>query len=108
MLVLLGTRFDVGYVWITLGALVLYGTYTITITEWRTKYRKAMNEADSRANTKAIDALINFETVKYFNNERFESERPESERPRPPERSRGVRSAFGAGGAGSTIRPVKR
>jgi ATP-binding cassette subfamily B protein len=77
VLVLLGTRFDAGYVWITLGALVLYGTYTITITEWRTKYRKAMNEADSRANTKAIDALINFETVKYFNNERFESERYE-------------------------------
>jgi ATP-binding cassette subfamily B protein len=77
VLVLLGTRFDAGYVWITLGALVLYGTYTITVTEWRTQYRKAMNEADSRANTKAIDALINFETVKYFNNERFESERYE-------------------------------
>jgi ATP-binding cassette subfamily B protein len=77
VLALLGTRFDAGYVWITLGALLLYGTYTISVTEWRTQYRKAMNELDSKANTKAIDALINFETVKYFNNERFESRRYE-------------------------------
>jgi ABC-type transport system involved in Fe-S cluster assembly fused permease/ATPase subunit len=77
VLVLLGSKFDLGYVWITLGALVCYGTFTITITEWRTKYRKAMNELDSKANTRAIDALLNFETVKYFNNEEFESARYE-------------------------------
>jgi ABC-type transport system involved in Fe-S cluster assembly fused permease/ATPase subunit len=78
VLVLLGTKFDLGYVWITLTALLVYGAFTITITEWRTKYRKAMNELDSRANTRAIDALLNFETVKYFNNEQFESARYES------------------------------
>jgi ABC-type transport system involved in Fe-S cluster assembly fused permease/ATPase subunit len=77
VLILLGTKFDLGYVWITLGALVVYGVFTITITEWRTKYRKAMNELDSKANTRAIDALLNFETVKYFNNEEFESARYE-------------------------------
>ena len=78
VLVLLGHKFNLGYVWITLAALLLYGTFTISITEWRTKYRKAVNELDSKANTKAIDALINFETVKYFNNEQFESARYET------------------------------
>jgi ATP-binding cassette, subfamily B, heavy metal transporter len=78
VLVLLGNKFDQGYVWITLAALLLYGTFTISITEWRTKYRKAVNELDSKANTKAIDALINFETVKYFNNEQYESARYET------------------------------
>jgi len=78
VLVLLGHRFDMGYVWITLAALLVYGAFTISITEWRTKYRKAVNELDSKANTKAIDALINFETVKYFNNEQFESARYET------------------------------
>jgi ABC-type transport system involved in Fe-S cluster assembly fused permease/ATPase subunit len=78
VLVLLGHKFDLGYVWITLAALLLYGTFTISITEWRTKYRKAVNELDSKANTRAIDALINFETVKYFNNEQFESARYET------------------------------
>jgi ATP-binding cassette subfamily B protein len=77
VLVLLGTKFDVGYVWITLAALLFYGVFTITITEWRTKYRKAMNELDSKAHTRAIDALLNFETVKYFNNESFEAQRYE-------------------------------
>jgi len=78
VLILLGTRFDLGYVWITLTALVVYAVFTITITEWRTKYRKAMNELDSKANTRAIDALLNFETVKYFNNEEFEAARYET------------------------------
>ena len=78
VLVLLGHKFDMGYVWITLCALLVYGVFTISITEWRTKYRKAMNELDSKANTRAIDALLNFETVKYFNNEQFESARYET------------------------------
>ncbi len=78
VLVLLGTKFDLGYVWITLSALLVYSVFTITITEWRTKYRKAMNELDSKANTRAIDALLNFETVKYFNNEQYESARYET------------------------------
>jgi ATP-binding cassette, subfamily B, heavy metal transporter len=60
---------------ITLIALVLYVIFTIVVTEWRTKYRKRMNELDSRAHQRAVDALINFETVKYFGNEEYESKR---------------------------------
>ena len=54
---------------------MLYIGFTVTVTEWRTGYRRAMNEQDSKANTKALDALINYETVKYFSNEAFEQER---------------------------------
>ena len=46
-----------------------YVAYTLTVTEWRIKYRRHMNQADEEANTKAIDSLLNYETVKYFNNE---------------------------------------
>jgi ATP-binding cassette subfamily B protein len=60
---------------ITLVALVLYVIFTIVVTEWRTQYRKKMNELDSRANQRAVDSLINFETVKYFGNEAYESRR---------------------------------
>ncbi len=71
----LGIRFDMGYVWITLAALSLYITFTVTVTEWRARFRREMNEADSRAHSRAIDALLNYETVKYFNNEAFEARR---------------------------------
>lgn len=74
-LILLATKFDLGYVWITLAALAAYITFTITVTEWRTHFRRKMNELDSRAHTRAIDALLNYETVKYFNNEEFEARR---------------------------------
>ena len=60
---------------VTFGALVLYVIFTIFVTEWRTQYRRKMNELDSRANQRAIDSLINFETVKYFGNERYEADR---------------------------------
>ncbi len=73
----LGWKFDMGYVWITLTALVLYISFTVSVTEWRNKFRREMNELDSSANTRAIDALLNFETVKYFNNEAFEAGRYE-------------------------------
>ena len=72
---LLATKFDFGYVWITLAALAAYVTFTITVTEWRTQFRHKMNELDSRAHTRAIDSLLNYETVKYFNNEDFEARR---------------------------------
>ncbi len=75
VLVLLGTQFDMGYVWITLGALVLYVTFTVKVTEWRTHFRREMNELESASQTRAIDSLLNFETVKYFNNEAFETRR---------------------------------
>ncbi|HRC37876.1 MAG: ABC transporter ATP-binding protein/permease [Rubrivivax sp.] len=75
VLSILGTKFDIGFVWITLAALVLYVAFTIVVTEWRTKFRRQMNEFDSVAHSKAIDALLNYETVKYFNNEDFETRR---------------------------------
>jgi ABC-type transport system involved in Fe-S cluster assembly fused permease/ATPase subunit len=74
-LVLLAAKFDLGYVWITLAALVAYVAFTITVTEWRTQFRHKMNELDSKAHTRAIDSLLNYETVKYFNNEAFEAQR---------------------------------
>jgi ATP-binding cassette, subfamily B, heavy metal transporter len=74
-LILLGTKFDMGFVWITLAALVAYVVFTISITEWRTQFRRRMNELDSKAHTRAVDALLNYETVKYFNNEEFEARR---------------------------------
>lgn len=72
---LLSVKFDGWFAVITFGALALYIVFTITVTEWRTHFRRAMNEQDSRANTKAVDALINYETVKYFSNEGFEQAR---------------------------------
>ena len=69
---LLATRFDGWFSAITFGALLAYISFTIIVTEWRTHFRRAMNEQDSQANTKAVDALINYETVKYFGNEGFE------------------------------------
>ncbi|MDQ2963727.1 MAG: ABC transporter ATP-binding protein/permease [Pseudomonadota bacterium] len=66
-------RYDPWFIGITLGALLLYITFTVTITEWRTGFRRAMNELDSRANSRAMDSLLNYETVKYFNNEEYEA-----------------------------------
>ena len=68
-------KFDVWFGVITVGALVLYIAATFLISERRIHHRRAMNETDSKANTRAIDSLINYETVKYFGNERFEAKR---------------------------------
>ena len=67
--------YDIWLSVITLVALVLYIAFTVIVTEWRTHLRRTMNEFDTRANQKAIDSLLNFETVKYFGNEAFESRR---------------------------------
>jgi ATP-binding cassette, subfamily B, heavy metal transporter len=75
VLTLLGTQFDMGYVWITLAALVLYVGFTVVVTEWRTQFRRRMNELESVGQTRAIDSLLNYETVKYFNNEAYEATR---------------------------------
>jgi len=53
----------------------VYVAFTLIVTEWRMKFRRAMNEMDSKANTRAIDSLLNFETVKYFGNEDYEARR---------------------------------
>jgi ATP-binding cassette subfamily B protein len=72
---LLSAKFDGWFAAITFSALLLYIVFTVTVTEWRTAFRRAMNEQDSKASTKAVDALINYETVKYFSNEKFEQAR---------------------------------
>lgn len=67
--------FDVWYLAIVVGTISLYIWFTFTVTEWRVKIRKEMNDQDTDANQKAIDSLLNFETVKYFGAERREAER---------------------------------
>jgi ABC-type transport system involved in Fe-S cluster assembly fused permease/ATPase subunit len=66
-------QFDWAFVWITLFAVVVYISFSVIVTNWRTEFVRAANVKDSQANTRAIDSLLNYETVKYFNNEEYES-----------------------------------
>jgi ATP-binding cassette subfamily B protein len=75
VLSILAVKFDAWFAWITLAALSFYIFFTVRITEWRTHFRKQANEFDSAAHTKAIDSLLNYETVKYFGNEAYEASR---------------------------------
>ncbi|MFL6581756.1 MAG: ABCB family ABC transporter ATP-binding protein/permease [Burkholderiales bacterium] len=68
-------KFDWRFMAITMGAVVVYLGFTIVVTEWRMDIRRRANELDAKANTRAIDSLLNYETVKYFNNEEFEARR---------------------------------
>ncbi|KAF0813269.1 ATM1-type heavy metal exporter [Andreprevotia sp. IGB-42] len=70
-------KYDWYFAAITFFTIVIYIAFTLGITEWRMRFRREMNELDSKANTKAVDALLNYETVKYFNNERWEAARYE-------------------------------
>ena len=69
------THYNGTFAAITGAALLLYIGFTVSITEWRTQFRRTMNDLDSKANTKAIDSLLNYETVKYFSNEEYEAQR---------------------------------
>ena len=71
----LAYAYDTWFAIITFVALVIYIIFTVVVTEWRAHFRRTMNDMDSKANQKAIDSLLNFETVKYFGNEQFESRR---------------------------------
>ena len=75
VLTILAVKFDPWFAWITLSALGVYILFTVSVTEWRTQFRREANEFDSAAHTRAIDSLLNYETVKYFNNEAFEARR---------------------------------
>ncbi|MEN8667956.1 MAG: ABC transporter ATP-binding protein/permease [Ketobacter sp.] len=66
-------QFDLVFVWITLFAVVVYILFSVVVTNWRTAYVRDANLKDSKANTRAIDSLLNYETVKYFNNEHYEA-----------------------------------
>ena len=68
-------KFDWRFAAVTFGAVAVYIVFTVTVTEWRMEIRRRANELDSRANTRAIDSLLNYETVKYFGNEDFEARR---------------------------------
>ena len=72
---ILAIKFDIWFALITIIALIVYITFTVSVTQWRTQYRREANLIDSSAHSKAIDSLLNYETVKYFSNERFEAER---------------------------------
>lgn len=75
VLTVLGGRLDIGFAVITLSALASYIAFTVGLTEWRIQFRRQANLFDSAAHTKAVDSLLNYETVKYFNNEAFEAQR---------------------------------
>ncbi len=75
VLTVLAVKFDAWFAWITLAALACYIAFTVLLTEWRTQFRRQANEFDSAAHSKAVDSLLNYETVKYFNNESFEARR---------------------------------
>ena len=72
---ILWTLFNVWFALVTLVTIVGFVAYTMAVTEWRLKYRRRMNETDQEANTRAIDSLLNYETVKYFGNEDYEARR---------------------------------
>ena len=119
-------KFDWRFAAVTFGAVAVYIVFTVLITEWRMDIRRRANELDSRANTRAIDSLLNYETVKYFGNEEFEARRydekpaqvrgrggqerglarPAQHRPEPDHRRRGDRAddarRGGRGGEGAS------
>nr|WP_308419648.1 ABC transporter ATP-binding protein/permease [Chitinimonas koreensis] len=72
---ILVTLYDWRFAVVTLGTIAAYVAFTVVVTDWRTKTRRAMNELDSKANVRAVDSLLNYETVKYFGNERYEAQR---------------------------------
>ena len=75
VLVVLGGKCAGGFLACTTGAVVVYWGFTISVTDWRMDIRRRANELDAKANSRAIDSLLNYETVKYFNNEDFEADR---------------------------------
>ena len=72
---ILFAQYDIGFVLITAASLTVYIVYTVMISNWRIDIRRRVNETDSAANAQAIDSLLNYETVKYFNNEDYEAQR---------------------------------
>ncbi|PKU76101.1 ABC transporter B family member 25, mitochondrial [Dendrobium catenatum] len=69
---ILAYKFGATFAWITSLSVAAYVAFTLVVTQWRTKFRQVMNKADNDASSRAIDSLLNYETVKFFNNESFE------------------------------------
>nr|CAD7456035.1 unnamed protein product [Timema tahoe] len=72
---ILGVKCGAAFAGVSLGCVTIYTAYTLAITQWRTRFRVYMNQAENEAGNKAVDSLINYETVKYFNNEKYEADR---------------------------------
>jgi ABC-type transport system involved in Fe-S cluster assembly fused permease/ATPase subunit len=79
---ILWTLYDFSFAAVIVLTILVYIAFTLGITEWRTKYVRQMNDTDAEANTKAIDSLLNYETVKYFGNEEHEADRFDRSRQR--------------------------
>jgi len=93
-----------GFATITLVSVLIYGVFSLRATEWRTRFVREMNAADSASNTRAVDSLMNFETVKYFTNEAFEAQRYDNELARWEQARRKNRlSLFGLNGGQALI-----
>ncbi|XP_023712127.2 ATP-binding cassette sub-family B member 7, mitochondrial isoform X2 [Cryptotermes secundus] len=75
---ILGVKCGAAFAGVSLGCVGVYAAFTLAITQWRTKFRVIMNKAENEAGNKAVDSLINYETVKYFNNEKYEADRYDS------------------------------
>lgn len=75
---ILGVKCGAAFATVSLGCVGVYAVFTLAVTQWRTKFRVFMNKAENEAGNKAVDSLINYETVKYFNNEKYEAERYDS------------------------------
>jgi len=75
---ILGIKCGAAFAGVSLGCVGVYAIFTLAVTQWRTKFRVFMNKAENEAGNKAVDSLINYETVKYFNNEKYEAERYDS------------------------------
>ncbi len=72
--IIFGTLFSIWFALITLLAVAIYIFFTVTVTQWRNRFIRESNAADNQSNTRAIDSLLNYETVKYFNNEQYEAQ----------------------------------
>jgi ATP-binding cassette subfamily B protein len=97
-------NYGASYAVVTLVSVIAYGWFSFGATEWRTRFVREMNEADSASNTRAVDSLLNFETVKYFGNERFEAQRYDEDLARWEQaRRRNRLSLFGLNGGQALI-----
>lgn len=70
---ILGVKCGPAFAAVSFSCVAIYAAYTLAITQWRTQFRVFMNRAENEAGNKAVDSLINYETVKYFNNEKYEA-----------------------------------
>jgi ATP-binding cassette subfamily B protein len=96
--------YGLSYALVTLVSVVAYGWFSFGATEWRTRFVREMNEADSASNTRAVDSLLNFETVKYFGNEAYEAQRYDEDLARWEQaRRRNRLSLFGLNGGQALI-----